>query len=72
VLNVGRTRRVVTTRQHAALAAQFQTCAMPGCGVRFADCDIHHLIRAIGSVGHPTDSVSGSRWQESTPTTWAG
>jgi hypothetical protein len=43
VLNVGRTRRVVTTRQHAALAQRHQTCAIPGCGVRFADCDIHHL-----------------------------
>jgi hypothetical protein len=53
VLNVGRTRRVVTTRQHAALAQRHQTCAIPGCGVRFADCDIHHLW--WWSLAGPTD-----------------
>ncbi len=43
VLNVGRTHRVVTRRQRTALAASYRTCAMPGCQIRFADCDIHHL-----------------------------
>ena len=43
VLNVGRTQRVVTDRQRAALAALHATCVMPGCAVRFADCEVHHL-----------------------------
>ena len=43
VLNVGRTRRTVTGRQRTALAAMFDRCAMPGCQIPFADCDIHHL-----------------------------
>jgi len=43
VLNVGRARRVVSPRQRAALAEQYQTCVVPGCAIRFADCDIHHL-----------------------------
>src|SRR5262249_28197982 len=43
VLNVGRSRRVVSARQRAALAERYQTCVFPGCAVRFADCDIHHL-----------------------------
>jgi hypothetical protein len=43
VLNVGRAQRLVTGRQRAALAATYDTCVVPGCGVRFADCDIHHL-----------------------------
>ncbi len=43
VLNVGRTHRTVTGRQRTALAAMFDRCAMPGCQVPFADCDIHHL-----------------------------
>jgi hypothetical protein len=43
VLNVGRTRRTVTRRQRTALATTHDTCAMPGCHIPFADCDIHHL-----------------------------
>ena len=43
VLNVGRTRRTVTRRQRTALATLHRTCAMPGCQIPFADCDIHHL-----------------------------
>lgn len=53
VLDVGRTTRVVTRRQHAALAATYETCVMPGCAVRFADCDVHHLW--WWSLGGPTD-----------------
>jgi len=53
VLNVGRTRRVVTARQRAALATLHATCAMPGCAVRFADCEVHHLW--WWSLGGPTD-----------------
>jgi len=53
VLNVGRTQRVVTERQRAALATLYATCAMPGCAVRFTDCEVHHLW--WWSLGGPTD-----------------
>jgi uncharacterized protein DUF222 len=53
VLNVGRTRRTVTRRQRTALAATHDRCAMPGCQVPFADCDIHHLW--WWHLGGPTD-----------------
>jgi hypothetical protein len=53
VLNVGRTRRTVTGRQRTALATTHRTCAMPGCQVPFADCDIHHLW--WWHLGGPTD-----------------
>ena len=53
VLNVGRGRRVVSPRQRAALAQHYDTCVVPGCGVRFADCDIHHLW--WWSLAGPTD-----------------
>jgi Domain of unknown function (DUF222) len=53
VLNLGRTRRTVTRRQRTALATMFDRCAMPGCRVPFADCDIHHLWR--WHLGGPTD-----------------
>jgi len=43
VLNVGTTTRVVTDRQLTALAETYHTCVLPGCAIRFADCDIHHL-----------------------------
>jgi hypothetical protein len=42
-LDVGRTRRLATRAQRQALAAMYTTCGMPGCGVRFARCRIHHL-----------------------------
>ena len=41
-LDVGRSRRVATHTQRVALRAVHDTCAEPGCTVRFADCDIHH------------------------------
>jgi hypothetical protein len=44
---------VVADRQRAALAARYATCAMPGCAVRFADCEVHHLW--WWSLGGPTD-----------------
>lgn len=53
VLNVGRTQRLVSDRQHAALAASYSTCVVPGCSVPFGDCDIHHLW--WWSLGGPTD-----------------
>ena len=53
VLNVGRARRVVSPRQRAALAETYQTCVVPGCAIRFADCDIHHMW--WWSLAGPTD-----------------
>jgi len=53
VLNVGRLQRVVTPRQRAALASMYATCVVPGCAIRFADCDVHHLW--WWSLGGPTD-----------------
>jgi len=53
VLNVGHTQRVVTDRQHAALATLYDSCIFPGCGVKFSDCEIHHLW--WHSLGGPTD-----------------
>ena len=43
-LDVGRDQRLATRAQRRALRAMYRTCAHPGCPVRFADCDIHHVI----------------------------
>ncbi|HEX2177274.1 MAG TPA: DUF222 domain-containing protein [Nocardioidaceae bacterium] len=43
VLHVGRRHRLVNDAQRTALAHTHPTCVMPGCAVRFGDCDIHHL-----------------------------
>jgi hypothetical protein len=44
VLDVGRTRRTATAEQRTALRAVHRTCAFPACSVRFADCDVHHIV----------------------------
>jgi hypothetical protein len=43
VLYAGRRQRLVNDAQHAALAATHRTCVLPGCHIKFGDCDIHHL-----------------------------
>jgi hypothetical protein len=43
-LDMGRARRVATREQRRVLRAMYQTCAYPGCGVRFGECDIHHAV----------------------------
>ena len=43
-LDHGRTKRVATPAQRRALRAMHRTCGFPDCDVRFADCDIHHVI----------------------------
>ena len=53
VLNLGRTQRVVSPAQHAALAHIYTTCVVPGCQIPFADCTIHHLW--WWHLGGPTD-----------------
>jgi hypothetical protein len=44
---------VVTDRQLSALADTYDTCVVPGCAIRFGDCEIHHLW--WWSLGGPTD-----------------
>ena len=53
-LDHGRTKRVATAAQRRALRAMYRTCGFPHCDVRFADCDIHHVIEWIRQRG-PTD-----------------
>ena len=43
-LDVGHEQRLATRAQRRALRAMYRTCGHPGCTVRFADCDIHHVI----------------------------
>ena len=54
VLDQGRSRRVATVDQRHALRAMYRTCGHPDCTVRFADCEIHHVIEWIHQHG-PTD-----------------
>ncbi len=43
-LAVGRTQRVATPAQRAALAAMHRTCAGSNCTVSFEDCYMHHIV----------------------------
>jgi hypothetical protein len=43
-LAVGRTPRLATPAQRAALRAMHRTCIHPTCTVPFDDCQIHHII----------------------------
>ncbi|HEU4398226.1 MAG TPA: DUF222 domain-containing protein [Actinomycetota bacterium] len=52
-LEVGRTARVVTAAQRAALAVRDGGCAFPGCDRPVAWCDAHHLRHWLH--GGPTD-----------------
>jgi Domain of unknown function (DUF222)/HNH endonuclease len=52
-LEVGRTSRVVTTAQRAALTVRDRGCAVPGCERPPAWCDAHHLVHWLH--GGPTD-----------------
>ena len=42
-LDVGRTRRLATSSQRAALRAVHTSCAISGCDTSFDYCDIHHI-----------------------------
>jgi len=44
VLDVGRTRRLVTLGLWLALLARDRTCAFPGCGRPPIACDAHHIV----------------------------
>jgi hypothetical protein len=52
-LAVGRSQRLATPAQRAALAAMHRTCMQPTCTVPFEDCPIHHIIP--WEQGGPTD-----------------
>ena len=54
VLDHGHGRRVATADQRRALRAMYRTCGSPGCQVRFADCEIHHVTAWIRQRG-PTN-----------------
>lgn len=43
VLDVGRSARLATPAQRAALSAMYRTCSVDGCEVPFADCQVHHV-----------------------------
>jgi hypothetical protein len=52
-LEVGRTSRVVTAAQRAALVVRDGGCAVPGCDRPPAWCEAHHLVHWLH--GGPTD-----------------
>ncbi|MEY3091369.1 MAG: hypothetical protein RIU67_152 [Actinomycetota bacterium] len=43
-LDVGRAKRLATSHQRRALATIHDTCAFPGCVVKFAHTEPHHLV----------------------------
>jgi hypothetical protein len=53
VLNVGRSRRLVTPAQRRALTARDQGCVIPGCTVPADACQAHHVVP--WTEGGPTD-----------------
>jgi hypothetical protein len=52
-LDRGRSRRHADRKQRHALRAMYRHCAIPGCRVPFANCEIHHLW--FWEDGGPTD-----------------
>jgi hypothetical protein len=42
-LDLGRTQRLATGHQRAALRAIYDTCFVPGCDTPFRHCQVHHL-----------------------------
>ena len=43
IVDIGRTRRLANRAQRRALQAMYPTCAIPGCHVRYAHCQPHHI-----------------------------
>jgi hypothetical protein len=43
-LNLGSTTRLANRAQHRALRGLYRTCAIPGCGVHYDRCKLHHII----------------------------
>lgn len=57
-LDLGRQSRFFTTAQRVALATLYDSCAVEGCDIPFAWCEIHHLLG--WAEGGPTDLASGA------------
>ena len=57
-LDLGRQSRFFTTGQRVALATLYDSCAVEGCDIPFAWCEIHHLLG--WAEGGPTDLASGA------------
>lgn len=43
-LDLGRTTRLANRAQRRALRGLYATCAIPGCGVGYDRCELHHII----------------------------
>jgi hypothetical protein len=43
-LNLGRSTRLANRAQRRALRGLYATCAIPGCGVHYDRCKLHHVI----------------------------
>jgi hypothetical protein len=43
MLDLGRSTRLASRDQRRALRAMYRSCAIPGCGVRFDRCKVHHI-----------------------------
>jgi hypothetical protein len=43
-LNLGRSTRLANRAQRRALRGLYATCAIPGCGVHYDHCKLHHVI----------------------------
>jgi hypothetical protein len=52
-LNLGRTTRIANRAQRRALRGLYKSCAIPGCGVHYDRCKLHHLL--WWENGGPTD-----------------
>jgi hypothetical protein len=42
-IDVGRAKRLATVHQRRALGAFYDSCAIPECQVKFAQCEPHHI-----------------------------
>jgi Domain of unknown function (DUF222) len=74
-LDVGRSQRLATPEQRAALRAMYRTCGIGDCDVSFDRCEIHHLIEwdnahgptdltnLIPACGHHHHRAHEGRWQ---------
>jgi hypothetical protein len=43
-LNLGRSTRLANRAQRRALRGLYRSCAIPGCGVAYDRCKLHHII----------------------------
>ncbi len=43
-LELGRTTRLANRAQRRSLRGMYSTCAIPGCGVHYDRCKLHHVV----------------------------